>query len=276
MIQEFINYQQKVKNLSGNTLRSYETDLKSFTHWAAAHELRWSTIEQQHITDYMAELHDRGKRPATIKRHLSAIRNCLAFAMHQGWLTKNAAFYVESPKLEDTLPQAADEQQIVGYLSNEPRTEQSEVIHALVALLYETGLRIQEALDLRLEDFDPVAHTIRIHGKGRKERIVGYGQRTIEHCVRIAGRYGQHLFPAWGQETMRFRFYAELRAAHTHPHAIRHLWATKMLTKGANINNISLLMGHKSVKTTERYAKLTNSQALNDYNTKFYGREETK
>lgn len=267
MIQEFLDYQRDRKGLSENTIESYKKDLAQWVVYAKSKDLRWSTITKQDIDTWLISMHKAGKKPATINRHLSSLRGLLTWAHHEKLLTDNPARYCQLMKQEEKLPEQAPTDAIKRYLSNEPTSERSEVMHALIAILYDTGIRIQEALDLMIEDFDTNEMSIKIKGKGSQQRKVFYSTMTITHLVRIGGRYGRHLFPQYEQRTYRMMMYEELKpiGIRTHPHALRHSFATRMLNNGADIKIVSWLLGHKSVKTTERYAKVANETARQQY-----------
>ena len=267
MIKEFLDYQRNRKGLSENTLKAYEKDLQAFVNYARTKGLRWSTLKKKDIDAYLTELNDQGKTAATINRHLSSVRNLLSWAHHEGILDNNAAQYCEQKKNAQKLPEQAPTEELEKYLQEEPKTERAEIVHALISILKDTGIRIQEAADLKLEDFDPTEKTITIHGKGNKERIVYYKAETLTHLVRIASRYGKKLFPKVDQRTLRLWMIEELkpRGIRTHPHALRHSYATTLLNNGADIKTVSFLLGHSSVKTTERYATISNTTAKRQY-----------
>lgn len=268
MIQEFLDYQKTRRGLADNTLEAYAKDLTAFVRFAQREGLRWSTLTKQDIDRWLSELDAEGKSASTINRHLASIRGLLTWAHHEGILETNAARFCQHKKQEERLPEQAPIEDIEKYLDMEAHTERREVIQALIRLLLDTGIRIQEAIDIRRSDFDTDEMSIRIHGKGRRERKVYYKQRTIEKLVKIGGRYGEHLLPQWTQRSYRMAMISELQplGIRTHPHALRHTFATGMLNRGADINVVSFLLGHKSVKTTERYARVSNTTAMQQYN----------
>lgn len=266
MIQEYLTYLQKNRNYSDNTIIAYANDLQAFVQYAKNEGWRWSTITKQHIDQYVASLHDHYE-PKTINRRISSLRSMLQWAMRNSYLPQNPARFVQSQKLASTLPETADKEALISYLSTPANSEQSEIIHSLIALLLDTGIRLQEAIDIKCEDINVNQRSIIIHGKGNKQRIVYFTYRTIEHNLRTANRRKGYLLPIENQHTLRYMMYDELRGiTHTHPHAIRHLWATEMITNGASLQAVSTLMGHQSVKTTERYTHIANSWVKAQYN----------
>lgn len=265
MIQEYLTYLEKNRNYSDNTIRAYRIDLQEFVKYAKTEGWRWSTLTKQHIDQYVAALHDHYE-PKTINRRISSLRSMLQWAMRQNYLSQNPARFVQSQKLATTLPETADREALISYLSTPANTEQSEIIHALIALLLDTGIRLQEAIDIKCEDVNVKERSITIHGKGNKQRMVYFTDRTIEHNLPTANRRKGYLLPIENQQTLRYMMYDELRGTtHTHPHAIRHLWATDMIANGASLQAVSTLMGHKSVKTTERYTHIANTWVQAQY-----------
>lgn len=265
MIQDYIKYLRCNLNYSDNTTRAYRQDLTQFCQWAKPKGLRWSTIEKSDIDNWVSELHGV-YQPKSIQRKVTAIRSLMRWAHVNGLLAANPARYVQSPKQAQRLPNVADKEALERYLSNEVTSYRSAVIHALIAVLIDTGIRLQEAIDIRTVDIDADAHSIRINGKGGKERIVYYTERMTTHCVRTCNMRSGYLLPVADQRELRYMMYAELKGyTVTHPHAIRHLWATEMVAHGASLQAVASLMGHSSVKTTERYTHISDEWLRSQY-----------
>lgn len=262
MKREFLEYEEKVRNLSQLTLKAYEKDLGAFISWAGSQGYRWSTISQADIEQYIMYLHDEGAAPATIRRAISTLRQFFTWAHHRQLLSENPARWLQSPKLKKRLPVAADLRSIWVYLQQPATTWEQQVAHAYAALLSSTGIRLQEAIDIRLEDVNTQDHTIKIHGKGRKERIIYYLSNSTRHWEKLAGQRPGFLLPISDQRTIRTIIWKEL---HTHPHAMRHAFACLMLRQGAALPVISKILGHESVKTTERYARVIDAEVKQQY-----------
>lgn len=262
MINEYLNYQLKRKGLSENTLTVYRKDLQKFVSWASPKGLRWSIITKHDLDAWLIELHEEGLKPTSINRAISSVRGLFTWAHHEEILPSNPARYLQSEKMVELLPKGITTSIIDSYLESESNSHDAIIMHALAALLRDTGLRLQEAIDLKMEDFNTTEHSIIVRGKGRKERKVFYTDRTIKHCIKIAGTYAPYLLPQWEQIEYRKIMAREL---HTHPHALRHTFATNLLNNGADIKVVSHLLGHASVKTTERYAKVSNTTAHVQY-----------
>ena len=266
MIKEFLNYIDKNRNLSKNTIENYARDLNSFVVYAQVLGWRWSTINQHNVEEYLAFLHDCKLKPATINRRLSSLRSMLQWAYRQGILESNAARFVQSQKIDRKLPDVADEDALRRYLSTTPTTDKARTIHALVAILLETGCRLQEAIDMRICDVHAQDSSITVNGKGKKQRLVYFSKTFRQYATLMSNVRKGYLLPIGDAQQLRYMFYDELRPyTRTHPHAIRHLWASKMLKNGADLAVISHLMGHESIKTTERYLHLADNHIRQQY-----------
>lgn len=265
MIKEFITWVQDVKHLQPNTAIAYEKDLRSFAIWASAKNLRWSTISQEDIEAYVADLNQEGKSAATIRRKVSVIRRLTTWAYYHHIVETNAGKYVSSPKERETLPVPADKQMIIEFLQKPARNEEMKIAQAVVAIAADTGARLQEIIDIKREDIDGQQHTIKIHGKGGKERIVHYTNAIVPYCGAVYGKRESYIIPITNQRTIRYYIYRY--CGNTHPHAIRHLFATEMLNNGCDLVTIGRLLGHKSVTTTERYSHLSAATTRHQYET---------
>ena len=269
MISEYLTYLEQNRRVSDHTLRAYHNDLVTFVAWAKPKGLRWSTLEKSDIDKWVSHLNTiAGYKPRTVKRMVSSVRSMLRWASINGKVETNAARYVQTPKPADTLPHPANISDLEKYLDTPISNARSSMVHALIALLLDSGIRLDEALNLEIADFDKTTRTIKIHGKGNRERVVYYTERAARHLANyrpnlVAGK----LFTI-DQRTARYAMYNELHMAHlssTHPHAIRHAYATGMLANGCDIKTLSWLLGHKSVKTTELYTRAVNNAIAEQY-----------
>lgn len=261
MIQEFLEYQAKNKGLAEQSVEGYRKELKAFTRWASPRGLRWSTLTSKDVDAYVRDEQERGMKPRTIKKRVETLRLLYNWANHQGLLTENPARYTQTPKWGEELPKAADEQRIIEYIDSPATTREGMLVHAIVTLIYETGMRIGEVTSMRGTDIDTEQHTIRLTGKGNVERVVLYGKR-FERYAEMMSKNHRIIFYE-NQETYRYMMYRELPGVN--PHAIRHTFACSQLGKGMPLKSVSTLMGHKHIETTEIYARLSLDNIKNQY-----------
>lgn len=266
MIQEFLNYAQSNKGLAARTVSEYKKDLAVFVGWAKPQALRWSTISKQHIEAYVAAEARRGMQPETIKKRITAVRQLYQYAIHQGLTSENPAKYVETPKRRASLPQTATLSEIDCWLNQQPKNGEERAAQAIAALIVETGLRLSEVTNLRRADFTG-EHRIRVRGKGGKERIVIYGERTKRHFLTWVQR--THQMPCdLGERFIRRIIwqYGGRYVEGLHPHMLRHTFATEMLNHGVDLKTLAVLMGHESTNTTEIYTHLSTATLERAYN----------
>lgn len=263
MINEFISWERDVKRLQPRTIEEYEKDLRAFARWASPQGLSWSTLSQSDIERYAADMTTNGSSAATVKRSISVIRQLTTWAYHHEILKNNAGQYVSSPKLRQRLPEVADRAMIDKFLAKKSNSQEVKIAQAVVAIAADTGMRLQEIIDLKREDFNGENHSIKVTGKGGKQRVVYYTNRIIPYVMAVYGKRDTHIIPTENQRTIRTYIYRHCGS--THPHAIRHLFASELLNNGAELMTIKTLLGHKSVTTTERYTHLGTARVEEQY-----------
>lgn len=265
MITEYINYLRTICNYSENTAIAYQKDLTNFVRWMKSiqPDARWSTITRNDIDEYITAQVADGLKPSSTNRRLAAISGLYRYMRRQGKEVQNPCRFETRRKLEKTLPNtipAADLKR--AYEASHGATK------VMLGLLATTGIRIQELLDIRWEDINFNDNSIRIHGKGNKEREV-YTTADKLDILRTLTKMGQHsgLVFTIDQRTARYMLWEALKpfssAKQLSPHAIRHTVATNMATQGANVTTIANILGHQDIKTTQRYIDMTqgNSRA---------------
>ena len=252
MKNEFIQYLRTNKGYSEHTARAYSQDITDFVQWSLKNRVaaRWSTTEKADIDNYVQDMQERGLAATTIGRRVSSLRSFFQWAVNSGKLATNPAKYVASPKREETLPEVVETEKIHRALES---TRIRLVTKLEIAIMAETGIRLQECLDLRTQDIDTAQHSMTIRGKGNKQRTVFYGKATEKYLKEFIPKGYRGILFVQTQREVRWEIY---QAMGTHPHALRHTFASAMLNNGASLSAIQWQLGHKTVQTTERYAKL--------------------
>lgn len=279
VIEKFCSYIVLNRGLSERTAREYAKDLREIQSWlkTQAKVERWSDVDKAMIDDYVSDLVSDGLKPATIKRRISCLRSFYQWAWVQGLQKENPVKYVSTPKLGQLVPKTLPTEVIQATIADATIPQQTR---AMVAVLAETGVRISELLDMRLTDVDIEHRRIVVRGKGDKERSVYYGVMTAGVVANAQTVGAGRLFPICDRDA-RYRIHSALRKHTAAPkassHIIRHTWATNMLNAGASLSTIQALLGHSSVKTTERYAKVAGGTVAAEYNKYMhnYGRRES-
>lgn len=266
MIKEYLTYIETVRGLSANTIEGYRKDLREFVRYAADRGLRWSTLQERDVDGWLSEQAQAGISPRTRNRRLSALRGLLNWAHHKGMLTQNAARFCQQAKKPDSLPKPTDLSAIDRYLGERQPGTAANIAALQIALMVESGLRISEAIMLTMEDIDTTRKSIRVRGKGNKDRYTFYGARVERELMPLMGGKGR-LFPAWSTQFYRSNIEDQLRpfTGAITPHQLRHTFATSQLNAGMPISTLSMMLGHKSVETTQVYTRVAVDTARSQY-----------
>ena len=268
MIHEFKTYLVSIKGCSENTVESYGKDLRTFVAYIKQHktDARWSTITRDDLDEYVIYQSGRGLKPTTTNRHLSAISSLYDYMKRQGMDVENPARYESRRKQAETIVNTIPLEDLKKAIA-----ESDGVIKIIIETLLYTGIRLQELLDIRKQDLDSLNKTIRINGKGNKQRIVYTTADNMNHLQEYAKTMipSHRLFYTWSQRDVRTAVYETLRpissARQLSPHAIRHTFATTMAQAGTNATTLMKMMGHTSLKTTQKYIDLGQQRTAEAY-----------
>lgn len=272
--------------LSANTRQAYERDLRLFCKTLGfKNGDALVNVSREQITGYMTQLKEKGLAAATIARKLAAIKAFYRFMTAEGYMDANPAEVVEAGTKGIKLPRVLSEDEVVRLL-NQPDITTAEGFRdrTMLEVLYATGMRVSELINLTLERVDLNMKYIIAFGKGSKERIVPLGSVAAEFLQQYlekvrpklthAGRNTNIVFLAFGgHELTRQRFWQIIRAygrkadinkALT-PHILRHSFATHLLDNGADLRSVQELLGHSDISTTQIYTHLTNKRLRDIY-----------
>lgn len=285
-MQLFLEYLTVELGLSANTRQAYERDLRLFCKTLGfKNSDALVNVSREQITWYMTQLKEKGLAAATIARKLAAIKAFYRFMTAEGYMDANPAEVVEAGTKGIKLPHVLSEDEVVRLL-NQPDITTSEGFRdrTMLEVLYATGMRVSELINLTLERVDLNMKYIIAFGKGSKERIVPLGSVAAEFLQQYlekvrpklthAGRNTNIVFLAFGgHELTRQRFWQIIRAygrkaninkALT-PHILRHSFATHLLDNGADLRSVQELLGHSDISTTQIYTHLTNKRLRDIY-----------
>jgi len=266
------------KNASPHTLRSYRADLVDFEAYLAAQSETPDTADVRAVRGWLAALHRRGLDPTSVARKLAAVRSCYRFLVRRGVVERNPARELRGPrpsrKLVGFLP-IDETDALVGARALGGSARERDV--AILEMLYATGLRVSELAGLDLESVDRDARTVRVLGKGRKERIVPYGAAAARALEAYLGRRATRSGPVFtrarggrlGVRSIRAVVGRAAAAAgvtrRVTPHTLRHTFATHLLDGGADLRVIQELLGHSRLSTTQRYTHVGADQLMKVY-----------
>ena len=279
----FIAYISQVEGLSPETVRAYGSHLEAYGLWAARVEANALDPAMPELRRYLADLRRGGYAPRTVSAHLSALRTFARWLKLEGISDPQAVFSLVTPKIPKSLPKTITSAQMEALLAA-PDTTTPEGVRdaAILELFYATGARISELARLDLEDVHAGNKTVRLFGKGSKERIVPVYRRALDKLVRYVETGRPELLAGAGRtetpgtrhplfisargnrmdaNAIRYRFKAMARKAgiphDISPHAMRHTFATDLLAGGADLRSVQELLGHASLSTTQIYTHLT-------------------
>jgi len=276
LIELFVGTLLMEHGLSQNTLSAYRSDLNQLDRW-----LQKSSIELQNSTraDLESYLHYRfksGIKARTSARILSSIRRFYQYLLRENITSGDASAQLESPKLARSLPKSLTEDDVDALLMA-PDTKQPLGLRdrAMLELLYASGLRVSELVNIQINQINLNQGVVRVIGKGNKERLIPMGEEAvgwIEHFVKEARPQilekrdmTDALFPsrlgsamsrqAFWQLIKRYARVAEIKKPLS-PHVLRHAFATHLLNHGADLRVVQLLLGHSSLTTTQIYTHI--------------------
>ena len=267
-IQEFIYEIETVRHFSEHTIRNYHLDLKGFNRF-----VKGETVDKQLIRRYLAFLQSNGASRRTVLRRLASIRSFFRYLLKEKKVAHNPVAEIETPKLARSIPQALSYEEVQELLK-QPNTETLLGLRdrAILELFYSSGLRVSELTFLNHVDCNFEKGSLRLRGKGKKERIVPLTQSVLRWITQylhdprrfakesdaiFLNRLGRRLTPR--SIDRLFKGYLQKSGlAHTiTPHTIRHTIATHLLEKGMDLKTIQVLLGHSSLSTTTIYTRVS-------------------
>jgi integrase/recombinase XerD len=285
LLDRFINYILTEKGLSKNTAESYNRDLIKFLNFLEKHGNRAVTsVGRDDILLFLSAMLKEGKKPRSISRALVSVRVFFRYLVSEGIIKKNPAGFVEGMKVEKGLPKImsySDIMKIINAIKSDEATGLRDL--AMIELLYATGIRVSELVNLKLGDVDLEVGYLRVLGKGTKERIVPVGEfarkRVREYLnlsrPRLLGkRISEYLFiTRLGKKFTRQGFwlmiknYARISGVKVNvtPHVFRHSFATHLLEKGADLRTLQTMLGHSDISTTQVYTHVSAEQLKKVY-----------
>lgn len=272
-ISDFRRHLATERRLSSHTDSSYALDLAALVEFCDREQITdWSQLDSQHIRQFAARSHAAGLSPRSVQRRLSAVRSFFKFLIRSGDLKSNPAVDVRAPKAAKRLPNTLDVDQMTRLLEIQQDDTLATRDRALMELFYSSGLRLSELVGLDVGDIDMHDRTVRVLGKGRKERIVPVGSKAIEAlqawlrerasiarsdtAALFVGRNGTRLSPRSIQSRVAYWSRRQGLDVHVHPHLFRHSFASHLLESSGELRGVQELLGHANISTTQIYTHL--------------------
>lgn len=280
-VQEFLEYIINQKNYSENTSKNYEIDILEFKEYLNKESINYLDIDYDFIKGYLMELYNRKLSRNSVARKLSSLRSFYKYLFNNELIKTNPFKYVSTPKKEKKLPKylGVEELELIFNTPNlvTPLGQRDKVI---LEVLYATGIRVSELVNIKVSDIDFYRKEIRVLGKGNKERIDPFG----DYCLDAI-----NLFLKDGREKILKRHHTDCDhliinekgkqittrgvekiidniikkssiKRHVSPHMLRHSFATHLLNEGCDIRTVQELLGHESLESTQIYTHVSNER----------------
>ncbi|WP_354533973.1 site-specific tyrosine recombinase XerD [Ligilactobacillus salivarius] len=283
---DYLHYLKVERGLSENTIASYGIDLKLFLEYLRKNEIpSFKQVNKEIIVNYMQAEKNNNKANSSILRSVSSLRKFFQYLAQEKIIEKDPMLLIDTPKKKQHLPQVLTKEEVEKLLHS-PNTGQVLGLRdrAMLELMYATGLRISEIINLKLEDLHLTMGTLQTLGKGHKERIVPVGDEAIKWVNRYLEEARPKLLKQKRSNYLFLNFHgnnltrqgvwknlkAEVRKAgikkNITPHTLRHSFATHILENGADLRIVQELLGHADISTTQIYTHLSNKQLADIYN----------
>ena len=270
-INEYLVFVSQVKNLSENTTKSYERDLKKlYIFLEKLNVTNYSDIKEEICSAWIGDLYSQNNKPKSIQRHLSSAKGFFRFLKKNNLISSSPFELVTAPKSSNTLPDVLSPEDVEQLLNFKPSNTIEIRDMAIVELMYSSGLRVSETVNINISDFEENMSFLRVIGKGSKTRLVPMGRFAINAInnwlnerEKISNNTDALFLNSKGSRLSVRSIQLRLKKMAikqglppVHPHMLRHSFATHMLESSGDLRTIQELLGHSSLSTTQIYTKL--------------------
>ncbi|HEY7986392.1 MAG TPA: site-specific tyrosine recombinase XerD [Methylophilaceae bacterium] len=271
LLDEFVDRLWLEEGLARNTLESYRNDLSQFTDWLEKRGSELIAVTRSDLEGYLAYKNPHSK-PRSIGRLIASLRRFYRYLLRENLVSEDPTLQLDSPKLPRSLPKSLTEEEVVALL-NQP--DENEMLglrdRAMLEMLYATGLRVSELVNIKVAEVSLSEGVVRATGKGSKTRLVPLGEESLDWITRylkearpqiLDGQVSDSMFVTQrgGAMTRQAFWYLIKRHAklagiqkHLSPHVLRHAFATHLLNHGADLRVVQMLLGHADISTTQIY-----------------------
>ena len=282
IIEDFVSTKVLDQGISSNTIIAYKNDLSLFTNWCLANKISHIEVKKKDVNFYIQFLREKKINSSTINRKLSVIKSFNNYMNNIGLINSNELNTITTQKLEKNLPKLLSEKEILYlidksekiYIENPIKNISYLRLQVILEILYSTGLRISELLNIKINQVANIRDKLYINGKGNKQRLVVFNKNAlnlIKSWIKIMIKHkknkNSYLFENIQNTNVisRQQIYKDLKklALKTNmdikklsPHSIRHSFASHMLNRGADLRSVQKLLGHSDISTTEIYTQV--------------------
>tara|TARA_Y100001970_G_C14091717_1_gene780399 strand:- start:132 stop:1022 length:891 start_codon:yes stop_codon:yes gene_type:complete len=270
-LRSFFNYLIIEKGLSNNTIYAYETDLNSFIKWINKNKItNYLEVKESDINKYISYLFRSKLKSSSVNRKLSSLKSFYLFLVKKNHIDSSPVSEIISPKQEKYLPASMSETEVEKLLNSPDIFNDTERRDkAMIEMLYATGMRISELVDLKITNLDLNRSVVKVMGKGSKERLIPFGEAASEALLnylefRKKSTSKEVFISNRGKKITRVAFWQRIKIYLTRenlknsisPHTLRHAFATHLLNRGADLRSVQLLLGHSDLSTTQIYTHI--------------------
>ena len=267
----FFTFLYVEKGLSKNTVDAYKNDLKDFLSWLNKINIQdYKKVTETEINEYVAHLFKNGLKSSSVNRKISSLKSFYLFLIKKKLISLSPLSEVITPKKEQYLPSSMSEDEVEQLLQS-PNIELDIEIRdkAMIEMLYATGMRISELINLKMIDIDIERSVLKVLGKGSKERLVPFGEKASDSLSyylkkRKKSSAKEVFLSNRGKKMTRTGFWQRIKIYLSReglkdtisPHTLRHAFATHLLNRGADLRSVQLLLGHSDLSTTQIYTHI--------------------
>jgi integrase/recombinase XerD len=286
-LEAFLDHLSIADGLAPNTVMAYGSDLRRFSRWWKGTGKEEFPPDRADLLAYLESCQRDRLGAATRARLLSGLRRYFRFLVSERLISKDPTTEIASPKLGRRLPRVLTEDEVTRLLETPDESTPAGLRdRTLLEVLYATGLRVSELVHLRVESVNLRQGTVRVTGKGGRERIVPLGEVALDWLERYQAQGRPHLVPArretgvlfpgrFGRPLTRQAFWLSVRRYAIRaglrfipsPHVLRHAFATHLVNRGADLRVVQLLLGHSDLATTEIYTHVAREELKNLHRT---------
>ena len=282
LISEFLRYLLIDKGYSNNTIESYKRDLEKFLEFNTNKNIK--DINNSDLKEYIKYLKKENLNEKSIARNISSLKSFYKFLNIEKYINNNPSDTLFLPKIKKNLPNILTEDEVLNLLDIKLIDNFSYRNKSMLELMYATGLRVSELINLKLEDIDLSQDIIRTFGKGSKERTIPIGDYAKEYLEKYIYEYRESMLKKecseyvflnnHGKQITRQGFFKIVKKIANEkgivkdlsPHTLRHSFASHLLKYGADLRTIQELLGHSDISTTQIYTHITNEELKKNYN----------
>ena len=267
----FFTFLYVEKGLSKNTIEAYSNDLNNFLSWLNKLDIQdYKNISEALINEYVAYLFKNGLKSSSVNRKISSLKSFYLFLIRKKVISSSPLSEIITPKKEQYLPSSMSEDEVERLLQS-PNIELDIETRdkAMIEMLYATGMRISELINLKITDIDIERSVLKVLGKGSKERLIPFGEKASDSLSYYLKKRKKSLakevfISNRGRKMTRTGFWQRIKIYLSReglqdsisPHTLRHAFATHLLNRGADLRSVQLLLGHSDLSTTQIYTHI--------------------